>query len=140
VIYLLKLKESRESHTLTQEKIADLLGVSRSTYTRYEQGTRQCSYLTLAKLADILNVSIDYLLGHESDSSLPQNKDSAPLYNELQIAKELESMINYIDNKNRTEPSKYPALIKDREILRTSLLISMRLATQIAEKASTAQS
>lgn len=49
-------------------------------------------------------------------------------------------MINYIDNKNRTEPSKYPALIKDREILRTSLLISMRLATQIAEKASTAQS
>ena len=136
---MLKLKESRENHTLTQEKIADLLGVSRSTYTRYEQGTRQCSYLTLAKLADILNVSIDYLLGHESDSSLLQNKDSNPLHDEFQIAKELESMINYIDNKNRAASAKDPDLIKDREILRTSLLVSMRLATQIAEKASTAQ-
>lgn len=136
---MLKLKESRERHALTQEKIADLLGVSRSTYTRYEQGTRQCPYLTLAKLADILNVSIDYLLGHESNNSFLQNKDSAPLYNELQIAKELAFMINYIDNQNRIESAKELAIIKDREILRTSLVVSMCLAKQIAEKTSTSQ-
>ena len=37
---MLKLKEVRESRGYTQDEIADFLGVSRPTYTRYEQGTR----------------------------------------------------------------------------------------------------
>ena len=66
---MLNLKEARESKGYTQDQVADFLGVSRPTYTRYEQGTRECSHETLLKLADFFNVTTDYLLGREEKSS-----------------------------------------------------------------------
>lgn len=60
---MIKLKELREAKGYTQEEIAEKIGVARTTYIRYEQGVRECSYETLIKLSYIFNVSIDYLLG-----------------------------------------------------------------------------
>ena len=68
-------KEAREKQKMTQDEVADKLGVARATYGRYESGQRECSFETLRKLADILCVSTDYLLGRESSGcslSIPQ--------------------------------------------------------------------
>lgn len=61
-------REAREKQKMTQDEIADKLGVARATYGRYESGQRECSFETLRKLADILCVSTDYLLGRESSA------------------------------------------------------------------------
>lgn len=61
-----RLRESRQAKGLTQQKMADLLGVSMRTYQRYEKsGDTEPPLLNLLKLADILDVSIDYLLGRD---------------------------------------------------------------------------
>ena len=68
-------REAREKQKMTQDEVADRLGVARATYGRYESGQRECSFETLRKLADILCVSTDYLLGRESSGcslSIPQ--------------------------------------------------------------------
>ncbi|MEJ9151056.1 helix-turn-helix transcriptional regulator [Bacillus smithii] len=58
-----RLKELRIKRNLTQEDIAKILGVARTTYAMYEQGQREMDYELLLKLADYYKVSLDYIFG-----------------------------------------------------------------------------
>ena len=59
------LKRVRKEHKLTQQDIANVLGIDRSTYTFYETGKTSPSISTVYKLAEIYNVTVGYLLGVE---------------------------------------------------------------------------
>ncbi len=48
---------------LTQRDIADRLGISQPSYIRYENGTSEPTLENLVKIAEIFDVSTDYLLG-----------------------------------------------------------------------------
>ena len=52
----------------TQEDIANLIGVSRSRYSHYENGRSEPDLAMLEKLADSYQVSIDYLLGRTNST------------------------------------------------------------------------
>ena len=60
-----RLRSVRMHRKLTQQKMADLLSVSLNAYQKYEQRERAPSLETLVRIADELNVSIDYLLGRD---------------------------------------------------------------------------
>jgi len=55
-----RLKHIRKSNNMTQQELADLLGVSKSTISSYECGVSQPSFDRLIRLANIFNVSLDY--------------------------------------------------------------------------------
>lgn len=57
------LKLAREKKNMTQKEIADIIGVAKSTYSLYESGNREPNVQTIKKIADVLNVSADTLLG-----------------------------------------------------------------------------
>ncbi len=57
------LKIARERKGLSQKDIAESIGVAKSTYSLYESGNREPNVQTIKKIADILNVSADELLG-----------------------------------------------------------------------------
>ena len=58
------LKDLRTSRNLSQEELADIIGVSKSTIGMYEQGKRiPKADATLKRIAEFFNVSIDYLMG-----------------------------------------------------------------------------
>ncbi len=59
------LKKARTDKGYTQDMMAKKLNISRPTYTRYETGERKPDYETIKKLADILEVSTDFLIGAE---------------------------------------------------------------------------
>ena len=59
------IRELREKKGITQTKLAEILGVGRTTITMYEKGTIVPPADILRKLADYFNVSVDYLLGRE---------------------------------------------------------------------------
>ena len=62
-----KLKALRNRNNLTQDELAKLMNLARSTIAGYEKKNRQPSYEVLARFADFFHVSIDYLLtGRES--------------------------------------------------------------------------
>ncbi len=61
---------------LTQKQIAEVLNIDRSTYSYYETGKSIPSVETLKKLAKIFNITIDTLLGYESNSSEVFKDDS----------------------------------------------------------------
>ncbi len=48
---------------MTQTQIAEMLGCSQTTYSRYETGNSNVPIDILKKLANLYNVSIDYIIG-----------------------------------------------------------------------------
>ncbi|WP_143989446.1 helix-turn-helix domain-containing protein [Streptococcus oralis] len=60
-----RLRKARKSKRLTQQEIADLVHVNRVTYTNWEKGKREPSFENLVKLADLLDVSLDWLFGRD---------------------------------------------------------------------------
>ena len=58
-----RLRKLREEKGLLQRELAEKLNLSRVAITHYEQGKRFPEWDTLQKMADLFNVSVDYLLG-----------------------------------------------------------------------------
>jgi transcriptional regulator with XRE-family HTH domain len=65
-----KLRKARESKGLTQSELAEKSGMKPSAISHFESGRRRPSFDNLKKLADALNVNIDFLLDREPKSGV----------------------------------------------------------------------
>ena len=59
------LIELRKRNNLTQKAVATELGITQPSYIRYENGTAEPTQETLVKIADLFDVSVDFLLGRK---------------------------------------------------------------------------
>lgn len=57
-----RIRAMREDKDLTQQQLADALGITQRKYSYMEMGTQAWTDEFLIKLADYYHVSIDYLL------------------------------------------------------------------------------
>lgn len=57
-----RLKTLRKEKKLTQGQVADVLGLQRTTYTKYETGRSQPTLDTICRLAELFSVTVDELL------------------------------------------------------------------------------
>lgn len=64
-IFTERLKELRLKKGLTQTELGEKVGVKQNTFTNWEKGKREPSFENLIKLADLLEVSLDWLFGRE---------------------------------------------------------------------------
>ena len=62
-VWFKNLHTVREAKGYTQVKLSMMVGVSQHSITYYEIGTRIPSFDVAAKIAKVLNTSIDYLIG-----------------------------------------------------------------------------
>ena len=60
-----KLKDARVANGFSQQQMADLLNIERSTYAAYEKGKTEPTYSIAVKLAQILKVDDSWLLTDE---------------------------------------------------------------------------
>lgn len=60
-----RLREMRMLRHYTQQQLADTLNIALRSYQKYEQGEREPSFAMLIYIANILDVSIDYLMGRD---------------------------------------------------------------------------
>ena len=58
----MRLRDLREDNDLTQRELAERLHISQNTYSQYENGVRQLPIEILIAIAEIYNVSTDYIL------------------------------------------------------------------------------
>ena len=63
------LKLLRTEKAMSQQDLADALGISKSAINMYERGERQPNFETLESIADYFNVDIDYLLGRTNKTT-----------------------------------------------------------------------
>lgn len=67
-----------ENSIWTQSYVAKQIGVARVTYTAYENGTKTPPPDMVKKIANLFNVSTDYLLGNSEQKNLPNNEEIDP--------------------------------------------------------------
>lgn len=58
-----RIKALRDQSGMTQQEVADKLNVTKQTISQYERGLRRPDIESLEAIADLYNVSADYLLG-----------------------------------------------------------------------------
>ncbi|GGE08053.1 hypothetical protein GCM10011571_06610 [Marinithermofilum abyssi] len=74
-----RLKALRRQRQWTQEQLGKKVNVTKASISCYEKGTRTPDLETLHRLADVLEVSTDYLLGRESNAAtLPRSDTHDP--------------------------------------------------------------
>lgn len=61
-----KLRNLRLENKMTQDDIAEILDMSRTSFSKYENGASTPPLSTLRKLAAIYNVSLNYLIYDDS--------------------------------------------------------------------------
>lgn len=61
--YYPRLRDLREDSDLTQDELVKILNMHKTTYTNYEQGKREPPFELIIRLAELYNVSIDYIAG-----------------------------------------------------------------------------
>jgi len=87
------IKRARTSSGLSQKELARRLGVSDKTVSAYETGRAIPPTLTLAKIAEITNVSLSNMIGEEADEK-------------TEISKRLEKIEAHVANqKSHTQRS-----------------------------------
>lgn len=66
----LRVREMREAREMTQEQVAELLGLAASAVSRIESGERGLTAAELAQLAERFGVSADFLLFGEREEEV----------------------------------------------------------------------
>jgi transcriptional regulator with XRE-family HTH domain len=61
--YYPRLRDLREDHDLSQQQVAEYLGMKQPQYNRYERGLRDVPTDVLIRLAKLYQTSTDYILG-----------------------------------------------------------------------------
>ena len=74
---MLRLKDARKKAGFTQGQVGEMIGVTQSTYSYWENGKVKIDHQSLEKLSKLFGVSIDFLLGNEAP---PSSGDDAELW------------------------------------------------------------
>ncbi len=79
----------REKNALTQEELANKLGISRAALSHYETSRREPDYDTINKIATYFHVSIDYLLGRTDQPDRILDQDVRDFADSLELSDEM---------------------------------------------------
>ena len=104
-----RLSELRTENGWTQQQLGIKLNVSVATVSRYENGYRRPDPEILLKLADIFNVSVDYLLGRVDHRLYGMKSEKLPNpLNNLSTAerRSVEDYIEFIRGKAKKKKGK----------------------------------
>lgn len=85
-----RLKQLRKEKGLTQQKVADEIGVTKRTYIYWENEESQIKTNKASQLADYFGVSVGYLLGYEPESEQVSN------YQKIKICFSNGGELNYL--------------------------------------------
>ena len=69
----MRLKDLRKKKGYTQESFAKEIGISHRTYSGIESGAHSTSIETLVEIAQVLEISLDYIILGKENNAFPIN-------------------------------------------------------------------
>lgn len=128
------LTDLRNKKHLTQDQMADALGVKRPRYNAWENDISNPDLEMVKKIAEFHKVSVDFILGHTENPEPTKPYYALTEKDERDIAKKLEEMMNDLDSKTSLSFMGEPMDEEDRELLRISLENALRMSREMAKK------
>jgi transcriptional regulator with XRE-family HTH domain len=83
-----RISQLRDSRGWTQEELSQALGISRAALSHYEKNRREPDSETLTKMADVFNVSLDYLVGRTEHPHMVLDEDVGAFVDRLELSDE----------------------------------------------------
>lgn len=106
------LKQLRSEKGISQQFLAEVIGVSQQSIYKYETQNVEPDFDILTALADFFSTSVDYLIGHsdirhkiEAVSPFDLNEDEASLINAYRKLSDREKESLHLIIKNYTDKS-----------------------------------
>ncbi len=96
--FMNKIRELRKLKKITMKELGQILNLSESTISLYENGKHEPDYATLKKIADYFMVSTDYLLGRNDDTKEKNKGVLIPVLGEIRAGSPMwaeEDIIDY---------------------------------------------
>lgn len=123
-----RLKYLRKEKGKTQQSIAELLKVQRSTYGEYERGKILPPMDKLKVLADYFGISVDYLMGHTNFKTHEERQEK----DAMDVSKNLKIILEYLEDNQSALTFDGETLGKDsREILISNIQNGLKMANII---------
>lgn len=88
-----KLKNARNNIGLTQEQVAEVLGVSRQTISNWENNKSYPDIISVIKMSDIYSISLDHLLKEENSMKQTYQEFLEESTNTVKAKRRLEKII-----------------------------------------------
>ena len=98
------IRELRKSKKLSQKQLADMLFVNQTAVSQWERNVTTPNSVTLKKLSELFDVSIDYILGNETSTNAPG--DGLTERDNRDIAKDLDSIMEKL-SRGEAGPASY---------------------------------
>lgn len=131
----LREQKKKENSKFTQGYVADLIGVARTTYTAYENGTKTPPPETINKIADLFDVTTDYLQGRTNNPMQPNNKlPELTAKDKKDIAKQLERILEAMDSDTGLAFDGEPMDEETKELVKTAIKSNLELTKQLAKQ------
>jgi len=111
------LKKLRKNHNKTQLEVAEVLGISRQAYSRYESSLREPDMETLSKIAILYNVSPHVFYIEDVDKPIGPNMDIV----EMVVRYQLTSSIQQHSDKDAHIDPNHDFSKRDKNNLQTAL-------------------
>ncbi|MGE7875373.1 helix-turn-helix domain-containing protein [Streptomyces venezuelae] len=98
-ILSIRIKELRKERKWSQKELGERVDVSESFISKVESGKKQPSRDVTTKIAEVLNVTTDYLLGRSEDPELTTEEDKI-------VSEEGKNIMEIIENLPKEERKK----------------------------------
>ena len=95
-----KLMDRRRKSGLSQEQLADRLGVTRQSVSKWESGTAMPELVKLISLSDIFGVSVDYLVkDYLEEPESADGGDDLSAQQAVRLEKKVDELTNYVKGR-----------------------------------------
>ena len=95
-----KLMDLRRKSGLSQEQLADRLGVTRQSVSKWESGTAMPELVKLISLSDIFGVSVDYLVkDYLEEPESAGGGDDLSAQQAVRLEKKVDELTNYVKGR-----------------------------------------
>lgn len=117
-----RIARLREKHSMTQEDLAGKLGITRASLSHYENNRREPDYDTTVRIANLFNVSVDYLMGRTEDPHKILDDDVRQFVDSLELSDEkiLDAFSLTIDGMKLTpeEAKRFIAFVRAERLMK----------------------
>lgn len=125
-----RFRQERISKGITQKSLSEILGVDRTSISKYENGKQLPEVPVLEKMANYFDVSTDYLLGKTDKRNIESKKEINGIEKENDIDKKIDEILQ----EEQIYLCGEPLSEEDRMLLEDSIRSTIELAKKIMNK------
>lgn len=98
-----RIKELRQKEGMTQDSLSEKLGITKNAYQKIERGANGAKIDTLVELAEIFNISLDYIVCGKQTQTVESMISGLSENQQIFILEAVSGMIKSLDLLNDKE-------------------------------------